>query len=623
METEFRLCRMILPPDSRAGQETMYYRKKGKIQRDGDMLLFAKGAEISSDTYFNGFVADTWRTYACPDRFFLRILLYGKFRFRLCRMFLRKDKVIHQVLLETDVSHRPRKGKEAAVCDYALPPKQLKGEILYFELQAQAEGSRMDGAEYFALVSADRIRPVRLAVGICTYKREACLLKNLALLSDKLAQPESPLYGHAEIFVADNGHTLGDGLKKFPLVHGFVNPNLGGAAGFARCMLEVLRMNEAQAGFTHILLMDDDVQVEWSSIEKTYALLCLRRTEYRDAYIAGAMLRADQPYLQEESAGVFTKYGNQPLHSGLDMRKRRDCLKNNEQEYADYGAWWYCCFPVRMLYEVKFPLPLFIHGDDVEWGLRGRKTLIRMNGICVWHEPLDGKVFAERVYYNIRNLFICQALYGARTAGLSMAVLLWKQFFHDAFLHQYQCVCAGLLGAEDFLKGPAFLKETDAQKLHQMLLALRGTGRDISLLRRKIPWNEIHAAESYRPGRLERIWKALLLNGCFLPGGRTCFVPQKHFSFAFAWHSRRLVFVDEKSRSCYVRNRSRRQFLKYFCRTVRVSLQLAGNYHRAAEAYRIQAADMQTREFWEAYLKLSEMQSPHLLHPKDSQEKQK
>ncbi len=55
------------------------------------------------------------------------------------------------------------------------------------------------------------------------------------------------------------------GLKICP------NKNAGGAAGFARGMLETMREGHA----THVLLMDDDVEVKPSALEKTYTLLSL------------------------------------------------------------------------------------------------------------------------------------------------------------------------------------------------------------------------------------------------------------------------------------------------------------------------------------------------------------
>ncbi|RAZ20198.1 glycosyltransferase family 2 protein, partial [Klebsiella oxytoca] len=57
----------------------------------------------------------------------------------------------------------------------------------------------------------------------------------------------------------------------------------------------------------------------------------------------------------------------------------------------------------------NLPLPIFIRGDDLEYGLRNMKTLILMNGICVWHEPFENKYSSFLAYYVIRNRLIDNA----------------------------------------------------------------------------------------------------------------------------------------------------------------------------------------------------------------------
>ncbi len=630
METEITLYSVALPPDhSRQGQtdlkfgeackdarsvgketcEALYYHKQGGVCVKDRAMVFQKGARASFGTYINGFAANTWRKYARLGQVCLRLTVLGRFRLRLMRMDLQGVHVRRQVLLQKELS-----GADGTR-EYTFPAQKASGGVLYFQLQALDAGSSMEAAAYVTKLPSRMVRPVKLAAGICTYRREDFLKKNLQLLTDQLAQPDNMLFGHMEIFVADNGHTLKQMQRQFPSIHLFENPNLGGAAGFTRCMMEVWRICQRQkdAAFTHLLLMDDDVQLEWSSIEKTYALLRLLKPQYQDAFVAGAMLRADRLYLQEECGGIFGKYGNQPLQQGLDLRTARDCLKNAAAGYADYGAWWYCCFPVRLIRQFHFPLPLFIHGDDVEWGLRCKKPVIRMNGICVWHEPLEGKACASRVYYNLRNLLVCQALYGTRGAGARMAALLWKQFFHDVFLYQYQSCRAGLAGVTDFLKGPSFFMQTDAAKLHQHLSAMQRPLRKLSRLRmemvREIPWEEVHAAASYCPGYLERALKTLLCNGCFFPGKRTRFVPDGHISFAAAWRSRRLVCINEKQQRYEVRVCDRRQFLQLFCQTACTAARLITGFDRAAKAYRFGVQDLQTWEFWENYLGIDQEQS--------------
>ena len=88
---------------------------------------------------------------------------------------------------------------------------------------------------------------------------------------------------------------------------------------------------------------------------------------------------------------------------GLDLRTLDACLDNEFEEKCDYNAWWYCTIPMQYVRSDNLPLPIFIRGDDVEYGLRNMKNLILMNGICVWHEPFEFKYSSSMYYYIFRN----------------------------------------------------------------------------------------------------------------------------------------------------------------------------------------------------------------------------
>ena len=98
------------------------------------------------------------------------------------------------------------------------------------------------------------------------------------------------------------------------------------------------------------------------------------------------------------------------MKAGLELESCEACLLNEVEESAEYNAWWYCCFPLEIVTEENLPLPLFIRGDDVEYGIRNMKQLILMNGICVWHEPFENKYSSFLEYYIIRNQLITNAL---------------------------------------------------------------------------------------------------------------------------------------------------------------------------------------------------------------------
>lgn len=74
---------------------------------------------------------------------------------------------------------------------------------------------------------------VRIAINICTYKREQYLTKNVAkLLASEFFNEGSSFYGGLHIFIVDNASEIS--LDENESVHLIYNKNNGGAGGFQR-----------------------------------------------------------------------------------------------------------------------------------------------------------------------------------------------------------------------------------------------------------------------------------------------------------------------------------------------------------------------------------------------------
>jgi galactofuranosylgalactofuranosylrhamnosyl-N-acetylglucosaminyl-diphospho-decaprenol beta-1,5/1,6-galactofuranosyltransferase len=102
---------------------------------------------------------------------------------------------------------------------------------------------------------------------------------------------------------------------------------------------------------------------------------------------------------------------------------------------VDYGAWRFCCLHSDCFRQVGLPLPLFIRGDDCEYGLRlrahGVKTL-PLPGVRVWHPVHADRLGRWHTLFDWRNKFICKALHGpannfllARTFGDVFSIVFW------------------------------------------------------------------------------------------------------------------------------------------------------------------------------------------------------
>ena len=100
----------------------------------------------------------------------------------------------------------------------------------------------------------------------------------------------------------------------------------------------------------------------------------------------------DDPYIQYTAAEKW----NRGMVSHVEFMRdvRGTAYTQGKVIYdadADYGGWWFCCFPYVFVQENDV-LPFFIHCDDVEYGLRCGKKPIIIEGVQVWHETYDKRM---------------------------------------------------------------------------------------------------------------------------------------------------------------------------------------------------------------------------------------
>ena len=148
------------------------------------------------------------------------------------------------------------------------------------------------------------------------------------------------------------------------------NKNAGGVGGFTRGIIEAMSLAK-QRDISHVLLMDDDAMIEPASLEVTYSFLSVLKEEYQDYTLAGSIIQLNKPYLQYEEGAQWNQGAIEALKHKVDLREVKVLLLNeDESEKVEYAGWWYCCIPLSVISKENLPLPLFIHRDDVEYGLR-------------------------------------------------------------------------------------------------------------------------------------------------------------------------------------------------------------------------------------------------------------
>lgn len=330
------------------------------------------------------------------------------------------------------------------------------------------------------------------------------------------------------------------------------------------------------------------------------------KDEYRERIIGGAMLRSDYTFVQQESGGSYQGGRIQPIHAGMDLRRTENVLLNERNERADYNAWWYCCIPVSVIKKKGFPLPVFLHCDDVEYGLRTGTEPIRMNGICVWHDAFEHKRPSVNEYYDVRNTLIVNGLYVRGYGGRQAFRMVCRRMLVNLFRYRYKDIRLVARAVDDYLRGPGWLMQTDAEELHRELMS---TGYQYTeIFPGTIPEKEDVLltdilAEKHNSNNIDRK-KLLSLNGWLLPARRGNPEPIMAGESPHCYYRKKGVWIyDPDTKLGFYTQKEMKQLFEMPCEWFRLWLKLKKEYAMAQRAYQNAIAEMTSMEFWNQYLK--------------------
>ena len=425
------LARIQIPAPDFA-EPTLYVRlRNGEIQPNGVRLKI--GGTASFDTAFGVFSAGRWARLTSIDDVVVRMNITGHARVD----FVSFAGGVDTVIASTESG-------DALTCANI---HQLSPESFYVVVTALEDGVVVHSGEWGT--TAAPVRDVHLGVAITTFNRQEYVLKTIDRLVDLEANVPI-VHGHLKVLVADNARNLEPNIPAGAPVRVIPNPNLGGAGGFARGLIEF--RNEGWS--THVVFMDDDISLEPESIVRTIALLTYATSP--DLCIHGAMMSEEQPWLQFEAGSWYEFKAVYPLRAigrGVDLRHRSEVLHDQLEHEMAYSAWWYTVFPMHIAKEN--PLPVFVRGDDVAFGLMhtGEHT-VTMNGICVWHADFALKNNPSSLYYEVRNFALIDTLVFDDHKARHLA---WRYLgfgFRNAYSHRYASAEYMIWGMKDFLAGP-------------------------------------------------------------------------------------------------------------------------------------------------------------------------
>lgn len=602
------LQNLLFPSTETCTEEGMYFRRTGRTKFFwcSDRVTMHKNDFLHFDTYFNGFSAEKWFKYTNVEKVFLTLRLCGNIRVTL----LRKEKIDGNIDIEY-IDEQLCQSEEPSDFTFEFATSSTNG-MYCFSLGAEKGGGEFFGGYYSADLPEGKTRRVKIAIDICTFKREKFVERNLGLLNARfLENPESPLYDGLEVFISDNAATLDADRLSSDKIHIVRNKNTGGAGGFTRGLMEISAVRN-EKGITHALLMDDDILIEPEAIYRTFMLLTCVKEQYFDAFVGGAMLRLDHRSIQVESGAVWAGGNIISFKQGLNLVDCDACLFNEFEENAQFNAWWYCAIPIDVVRDDNLPMPIFIRGDDVEYGLRNMKRLILMNGICVWHEPFEKKYSSFLFYYILRNRLIDNSLHDMTIPKEKFIELLKEQVMEQVRLYRYKNANLLMHGVEDFLRGVSWLAEQDGEALHKEIMGegyklqyLEDLDEPVQFL---YPLYEDSLKAQNPNTRKYRFLHKHTTNGIFhLPtnGSRPFnIVPVEGAKDINVYRTEKVLNYDYNSRKGFLTHKSPDEAARTIKRLKNLCGRLEREYDSAVKDFADNGRMLMSREFWEKYLEI-------------------
>jgi galactofuranosylgalactofuranosylrhamnosyl-N-acetylglucosaminyl-diphospho-decaprenol beta-1,5/1,6-galactofuranosyltransferase len=567
-------------PALQFSEPTLYVRSKaGTIDAAG--LQLPKDDRATFDTAFGVFAAGRWSRLTSIADIVATMNVSGRALVELIAYANGVDTVI----ASSD------EGQPVSCEDI----RTIGAESFYVAVTALEDGVVIHGGEWGTTTSPTR--NVQLGVAITTFNRQDYVLSTIDKLVDLEANVSS-VHGHLKVIVVDNARNLQPNIPASAPVRVLPNPNLGGAGGFARGLIEF----REEGWSTHVVFMDDDISLEPESIVRTISLLSY--SDSPDLCIHGAMISEEQPWMQFEAGSAYEFRSVYPLRAhgrDIDLRHRSEVVHDHLEVDLDYSAWWFTVFPMHI--GVDNPLPVFVRGDDVAFGLMhtGRHT-VTLNGIAVWHADFALKNNPSSLYYEIRNFALIDTLVFDDHTRWHLA---WRYLgfgFRNAYSHRYASAEYMIWGMKDFLAGPVEWMKIDHSAKHDEIRQVNEEKAG--------PLSAELKSLGFTPPKSKVIRLGGFLLSPMLGGGR--WIPKalrsSHVGVAqidvravgLAIRHDKILYRHPRFEEGYLCERDAKRFRTVQREVFTTTWQLVRNYKKLKKAYREMYPDLVSTESWKA-----------------------
>lgn len=590
------LQKLIFPKPGICGEEGMYFRRSREETYycpQEERVQLRQYASMGFDTYFNSFSYQKWKQYTRLGNLSLTLHLKGRFEISFFQTEL--DGINHpcQQLLQ---KHTVQADPDKAI-NLVIEPKNEQG-ILFFCLRALSPQAQFMGGAWETQVEEATLNSVELAINTCTYRRESYVYRNITILEQYIYKVHAECADHLQFFLTDNGSTLDTAKLNKSWIHLVRQGDNGSAGGFTRGLMQIIDAKE-RYGFTHAIMMDDDVCIEPEAICRNYAFLRLLKPEYKDAFIGGALLRMDRQNIQYISGGTWDIRQNYIMHKrGADLNSFSNVLHNEKENDPTVNGWWYCCIPMTFIRNDNLPQPTFFHMDDMEYDLRNCKKLILLNGIATWHEPFECKPSSYIKYYDTRNIMITHFLYFDSFTRWEMLRFVFVSCYVQFKLYRYRECKIVLDAVDDLFKGPEWIAAINPIEQFENLLKEGYQKRPLDEMPQKLDYGML-----FTQLPASKWLRRLTLNGFLLPANKNVTVHMHSANPCNAYRARQILHYDETSGKAYMTAKSYKDGWAVLRRLLKTEWRVLLQFAHCKQTYQKEWPVLHTRTFWENYLR--------------------
>jgi len=266
----------------------------------------------------------------------------------------------------------------------------------------------------------------------------------------------------------------------------------------------------------------------------------------------------------------------------------------------------FCLFK-KIVEKIGLPMPCFIRGDDIEYGIRLKKNDIHtvvLPGVVVWHEPFYMKLGGWQYYYEVKNRLVLQVLHYQRSIKRDLNNIA-TVFFRDILSCRYYTAKLAIVAMEDFLSGPEVVLTCEPQKLADVRAFAKKYGPS-SVAGDYIPAEHCRIKKAWWRRILKRqAWVLAFIQNLLptpLASKKYCFINAWEFNVANTAGLREFIVREMDGSSFSAYRRSPKRFVSLLIEFAVVYLKMRRRYSKVSNTYRESIARYTSPSHWREIL---------------------